>query len=382
MRNFGYFVLGIVAIGSGGCFPLGDPPPSTETSPTGTPVAGTPTPEPAPVVDAPRHHVDCAPSLDGELASFRNPLSYLVVELGSAVHAARDVVVKPGEAVPLHGKFAYGPTSKDLEGEDVLAFVAIDGACDWVLVGEARTNSDGRATIDVDPALFESEGRYPFWLAVRGDGTGTFGFVEVMAPGTGVVVFDIDGTLTTDDLEQVDGIVLHTVGSTSETLFDLAGSPLTKEQWLFALDQVLDENAAMHEGAVDVVNAYVDAGFEPVYVTGRPYLYDAMTRAWLEVRGFPAGPLRLTDDVLDSMPSNVAAYKLRELVDLRDRVGLELGAAYGNATTDICAYAEAGIDVQRTFIIGPHAGEACAGFGATVPVTTYPEHLAGGLPVF
>ena len=59
--------------------------------------------------------------------------------------------------------------------------------------------------------------------------------------GAEAVVFDIDGTLTTSDAELVDGIVLHTVGSSAEMLFELAGSPLSKSQWLWVLDRLLDD---------------------------------------------------------------------------------------------------------------------------------------------
>ena len=335
----------------------------------------------APFVTGPWHHqVDCAPDPTGELASWRHPLiSRLTVELGGDDHSIRDVVVTPGAPISVEGKFAYGATSKDLEDEDVALFVALDGDCAWTAVGDARTNSDGRASVDVDPALFPGPGRYPVRFLVRGDGTGAFGFVHVLRTGTPLVVFDIDGTLTTDDMELVDGIVLHTVEHTSETLFDLAGSPLTKAEWLWGLEQVLDEDAQMYEAAPEVVRAYVAMGAQPVFITARPYVYDAMTRRWLDTHGFPPGPLVMTADVLDAMPARVAAYKADSLGALED-AGMHLHAAYGNATTDICAYTAAGVPAERMFIMGPNGGDACDGGPASQAVTSYPEHLAAGLP--
>jgi len=42
---------------------------------------------------------------------------------------------------------------------------------------------------------------------------------------------------------------------------------------------------------------------------------------------------------------------------LRNTVGLNIVRAYGNATTDIAAYADGGIPKADTYIIGEHAGE-------------------------
>jgi hypothetical protein len=42
---------------------------------------------------------------------------------------------------------------------------------------------------------------------------------------------------------------------------------------------------------------------------------------------------------------------------LRNTVGLDIIRAYGNATTDIAAYADGGIPKAETWIIGEHAGK-------------------------
>ena len=49
-------------------------------------------------------------------------------------------------------------------------------------------------------------------------------------------------------------------------------------------------------------------------------------------------------------------YPILYLTDLQ-LVGLDIDVAYGNATTDIFAYDEAGIDLAATFILGAHGGE-------------------------
>ena len=99
-----------------------------------------------------------------------------------------------------------------------------------------------------------------------------------------------------------------------------------------------------------------------------------MTREWLAARGMPAGPLVLVQSIEESLPEYVDDYKERSLEQLADR-GLPIEAAYGNAHTDICAYARVGIPADRTFIIGPNAGEGCEGHEPSTAVSSYPEHL-------
>ena len=65
----------------------------------------------------------------------------------------------------------------------------------------------------------------------------------------------------------------------------------------------------------------------------------------------------------------------RALTDLRMRVGLRLAFAYGNASTDVCAYARSTVAPAATFIAGENV-EACEGFAAPVSVPVdYVDHL-------
>lgn len=324
-------------------------------------------PEPAPANS-------CEPAPDE--SSWENSLrSRGVTLLGEPVHAGVDVIAASGEVTLLEAKFAYGPTSADLEGERVAVFVET-AECAWASAGEHLTDADGRVHAEFDTAGL-TEGSYRVRFVVLGDLSETDAILHVIRPSAPIVIFDLDGTLTTSDLELVDGIVLHHVGATSDELYDLAGSPLTRAQWLGALDRVLEEDAEAYEGAVDVVDYYHQLGVQPVYITGRPYLYDGMTRRWLEEHSLPVGPLVMVQDILESLPTNVGAFKARLLSQLQQR-GHTIVAAYGNATTDICAYESAGIPADSTFIVGPHAGEGCA-TGANTPsvaVESYVEHLA------
>jgi phosphatidate phosphatase PAH1 len=68
----------------------------------------------------------------------------------------------------------------------------------------------------------------------------------------------------------------------------------------------------------------------------------------------------------------VQRFKGGWLNEMKERVQVSWVAAYGNASTDISAYADAGIPKERTFIIGPHAGE-----GGTVAIQgSYENHLS------
>ncbi|MFK8002315.1 MAG: hypothetical protein AB8H86_22150 [Polyangiales bacterium] len=315
----------------------------------------------------------CLPIADER--SWENSLrSRGITLLGEPVHAGVDIIAAVGEVTLLEAKFAYGPTSADLEGERVAVFVET-AECEWASVGEHLTDTDGRVHAEFDSAGL-AEGSYRVRFVVLGDLSETEARLHVIRPSAPIVVFDLDGTLTTSDVELVDGIVLHHVGATSDEIYDLAGSPLTRAQWVGALDMLLEEDAEAYEGAASVVHYYDQLGVQPIYITGRPYLYDGLTRRWLEDHALPAGPLVMVQDVLESLPANVGGFKTRLLGQLQAR-GHTIVAAYGNATTDVCAYEAAGVPAESTFIVGPHAGEGCVTSTntPTVAVNSYVEHL-------
>lgn len=306
-------------------------------------------------------------------ASWDNPLTRLALATGGPVHAGLDRAARPGAAIAIEGKFAYGPASKDLEGEVVTAFLETDpSGCGWTTVGTTRTDSDGRAHLDIPAGTLTEPGMYRLRMVVHGDQSEVESKVWILAPDTRAVVFDLDGTITTADVQLAGDVVVYTVESSSELLFELAGSPLSKSQWLFGLERVTDEPDA-YAGAFDLVHHYAEQGYLPIYITGRPYLFDAVTRAWMDAH-LPAGPLFTTQDVEDSMPDRVAAYKAAH-IDALEALGVEITAAYGNAETDICAYAQAGLPAEDTYIIGAHAGAACPGYAPSQPVDDYEAHL-------
>lgn len=277
----------------------------------------------APIIDTGRfqtcvdHPLDLAPDED-----WRHTRSGFVAA-ATPRHSAADVFAHPNTTPYIGAKLAYGTFSKDLEDEDVLAY--LDTCNGWRALGRGTTDDDGRVRVRL-PAL--PAGIYEVRFQVAGDRTTTSGFVYVLPPGTHIALSDIDGTLTSGD-------------------FELARSLLDGS---YVAAMVRDANHLMH--------AHASLGHVVVYMTGRPYWQSVPTRAWLAGRGFPRGAVRLADsnEAIFPTESSVGDFKrakLRELVD----AGYVIDVAYGNATTDISAYLDSGIAADRIWILGDHGGE-------------------------
>jgi hypothetical protein len=281
----------------------------------------------------------------------------LTVTQGDANHRGQDVVAVEGAPQVLIGKFAYGLADKDLKDEDVETWIEDPPCGEWTSYGIDLTSEDdefgdrygihddgGRLFLTVDP--LRPFGWHRVSMVALGDESEAAFRLAVVHPRTDAVVFDIDGTLTTDD---------------SELILELLAD-------LFHGNHV----PQMRDGGPDVARAYADRGYLIVYLTGRPDQLRHVSEQWLIDRGFPPGVVHLTDTLEQAVPSSggVAAYKTAFLQRLQDEAQVRIFAAYGNATTDIEAYEAAGIPKERTFIVGPHAGE-----GNTVGLQSYVDHL-------
>ncbi|MCH9685523.1 MAG: hypothetical protein K0V04_29085 [Deltaproteobacteria bacterium] len=123
---------------------------------------------------------------------------------------------------------------------------------------------------------------------------------------------------------------------------------------------------AEREGAAEMINAYAALGYRVLYLTARSEMIvlegtgetarDATAR-WIDEHGFPNDPATTALVLAESFVVDDAArdYKAQALMDLQ-AMGWRFDFAYGNATSDIGAYAAAGIALDSTFIIGEHAG--------------------------
>ncbi|MDF1563628.1 MAG: hypothetical protein P1V51_11330 [Deltaproteobacteria bacterium] len=277
-------------------------------------------------------------------------LTGAVLLAGAPDHSAQDVIAIEDQSTTIPGKFAYGDISKDLEGEYVEVYLD-DCSGQLRLIGETLTDSDGRIALSVPWNERPPVGAHRLHFRVKGDDSRTSSWLRVVPPGTKAMVADIDGTLTTSDLELFQDIF-------SEYFDQLGAGAYVPEARAGAIDLTLRRR--------------VEQGYLLILVTGRPYYLTDITREWLETTGVAPAHLHVTDSNAEAVPSDtgVGAFKADYLNGLK-AMGLDLVAAYGNATTDIYGFEQAGIDKASTFILGKHGGES----GTVALGEDYLQHL-------
>ncbi|MAM87347.1 MAG: haloacid dehalogenase [unclassified Hahellaceae] len=237
-------------------------------------------------------------------------------------HMVHDQIVQEGKAATIVGKFDYSSVlHKDLENEDVHVYLYGTGSQRWEYLGEHRTNGDGKISVQVQ----KPQGDYVVRMVVEGDHSEALGYLTVVGDGRKAVLFDIDGTLTLSDFEGVG-------------------------------DYLGIDNADMHNYADEVVWEYVSKGYQIVYLTGRGYWQAKTTRDWFNRNGLFGWHLRTDANQDNPIKPNTQQYKTDYINYLKNEVGLDIIRAYGNADTDVRAYAAAGIPASETYIIGEHAG--------------------------
>jgi hypothetical protein len=146
------------------------------------------------------------------------------------------------------------------------------------------------------------------------------------------VVFDIDGTLT----EKV-----HTIRRT-------------------------------REGAVAAVQAYADAGYHIIYLTGRTPLLQFHIPGWLQQHDFPTGTIHVTES--REHRADHRAFK-QGILERYLANGWALVAAYGDSTTDFEAYAGAGIARERVFALRRKGASDCQPGTWSVCYSGWPEQM-------
>lgn len=272
-----------------------------------------------------------APPVKG---SFRHRRSKAIAKLGRVAHSAQDVIAKPREAVTIPGKFAYGRVSKDLEDEKVL--VLMDTCEAWTSPGESITDDDGRTALVLSAEKNPGPGLYQLQQGVQGDGSTVSSRLTIAPAGSRLVVIDVDGTLTVGDDELVDQM---------------------KAEYL---EEVVSGNRVpeAYPDAAALTKAWRAKGYLVVYMTGRPYWLAGLTRAWLDLQGCAIGHLHTTDRNRDARPTEggVGEFKAAYLKELL-AAGYSIDYVYGNAESDVFAYADAGISPAKTHIIGEFGGQ-------------------------
>lgn len=281
---------------------------------------------------------DAAPSAPAPAKkSFRKWTNSWLSAWYKPYHMVHDTIVAEGQQATLVGKFDYdGLLHKDLEGEYVHAYIFGSGMSSWEYLGRFTTNDDGKIYV---PAGVRAEGDYIVRMVVEGDLTSATGYLTVASASRETVLFDIDGTITKNDFEAVG-------------------------------DYLGTDKAENYPFATDVVNAYREKGYQLIFLTGRPYWVAKNTRAWFDYSGLKPWHLHTNANSDNLLNMQTQAYKTDYINYLKNTVGLNIVRAYGNAQTDIDAYADAGIDVSETYIIGSNAGN-----NGTQPLTgSYENH--------
>lgn len=264
------------------------------------------------------------PYMPGEPQGFEHFHNELTAAGGDPTHHAQDIVVAADQAAAVSAIFQYSAFAIDIADEEVK--ISLDTCDGWRDLGVVTTDDDGRATAEVGEAL--APGVYHIVYEVAADATIASAYLWSLPIGTHMALFDIDGTLTTSDTELFKEILLG------------------------------DYVPEAYPSAAALTRAHDGNGAIPIYLTGRPGTLNATTRAWLDDLEFAQGVVHLTDHSSEVLPTDggVGTYKRTFIRSLMD-AGLEIDAAYGNASTDIFAYLGAGLPADQVWIIGSHAGE-------------------------
>jgi phosphatidate phosphatase PAH1 len=254
---------------------------------------------------------------------WRHKRSRWTTKLGAHNHRGIDVIANEQDAVQVvAGKLAYGKADKDIQDEDaeVFACAGAGGTGTWRSLGVARTDSDGRFTIELRDKARLAVGMRDLYVAAHGDGSGSY-FIGYVAPrGANVVVTDVDGTISWSE----NSIVKQAVKRST----DVKPRPNAPA----ALSQL---------------------SYPIVYVTARGDVFINLTRRWLESHGFPRGLLRLSQGAFAKPGASAIAYKTETLKAL----GIPIAAGIGNRKSDITAYTRIGLTGKQILIHLPEYEE-------------------------
>ena len=226
--------------------------------------------------------------------------------------------------------------TKQLEDEDVEMF-----ACEgdhWRSLGQVRSDRDGHVAVELTGPRRLPAGLHPLYMAVAGDGRGASFYAYIAPPNAAVFVTDIDGTLTSTE----NGVVRAALFKSD--LDDQPGAPAA----LRTLAQTM----------------------QPIYLTARSHAYIELTRRWLELHGYPRGPLLTANHF--TRPGVGAQHHKRHVLDGLAELGIVPAFGIGNRASDVHAYA----NLPRTFVKVPGYADELEPFvasGAATEFSSYAE---------
>ena len=253
-----------------------------------------------------------------------------------------DLLTNEVGAVALAGRMARGRgLATSAYASEWVGFFTWDGAGHFDTLGRSQTDADGNFSLSLATNPGFGAGNHDVFAVLKGDGScerlGVFSWPR----GTEVILTDIDGTLTLSD-----GELLRQI---SDPSYDPQAFP--------------DANTLM--------KTWRGKGYQIVYLTARPHDFRIPTDLWLRQHNFPVGPIITADSLVFN--ESARTYKSAAIGHLQNDLGYSVVVAYGNALSDVDAYADNGLPVERTFIIAENAGA-----GGTQPVTdaSWSAHLS------
>lgn len=318
-----------------------------------------------------------SPNLPG--ARFEHTTSSLIAA-EAAHHRGRDAFYAVGEAQWVLGKFAYGPSDKDLEGEAVEVFVQRGCAGAWekiafgapVLTSEEHEHptvegvedSGGRVFAEIPAAQRLGIGQHRVRMIVAGDRTYADQIIEVLPRGTPIFVSDVDGTLTERKPQDVQ------LACDEESDFPAL--------WRgFFTGEKGQPN--VHQGAPTAYAKLVSLGYRPMYLTARPEWLVPHTHAFLKesARGdgrgnLPNGVVHTTLGLTGAFNSAAEAFKKAEIQSLVAK-GFKVVFGFGNRPSDVATYKQFGVPYRFYFENLDTQARSCS------TVLDVPLLAAGGL---
>lgn len=193
-----------------------------------------------------------------------------------------------------------------------------------VITADSDSSTPGAYSIDLGTSSIEGEARTEY-AVLNAESSCSAHAIYELSPGRQVVLADIDETITLSD----------------EEIFLQIG------------DESYDQRK--REYSVELTQAWAEKGYQMIYLTARPHVFRAETRAWLTRHGYAPGPIITAPELV--LGDTARQYKFEWTSRLINDLQWDIVAAYGNSGSDIEAYAEAGLDKAITFIIGESAGE-------------------------
>lgn len=245
-------------------------------------------------------------------------------------HSVNDVLAVFGRAVTLEAKFSFGLLGRDVFDEEAEIWIDRCGPR-YTMIHRAQTDGHGRIKWTMPADLLNTPGQYRIWMRLVGDGSSAFATLRLVESQRKIAVFDVDGTLTT-----------HETDLTLNVLSELAKGCFSPPRRAYS---------------AELTQLFKARGYEIVYLSGRHYFLNELTRKWLLKNDFAPGTVVVTQSVFQALPNqrSVGKYKSSELTKLK-AAGFFIERAYGNAWTDISRYKEAGIPNKNIYVVGRFSG--------------------------